>query len=421
MSIWARSGLLDYLNITVATGKTGAYAIAPMMVPPRPFVYCAAEIKQVVDLPVFTGIRINDPVIANDIIKNNEADMVAMVRGLLSDPEFANKAREGRTEDIRLCIACNEGCWAQWERREAITCMQNPEAGREATFRITPAKKAKKVMVVGGGCAGMKAAVVAKQRGHDVRLYEKTAELGGAILIPAKVPSRQELGQAVRNLKREVERLGITVYLNTEVTADMVAKEKPDVVIIATGGSVISDPRPDVVGPCAAIEIEPGTHVVTAEDVLEGKVGTGQRVVIADQQNFMKGLITAEFLADQGKDVSLVMPLSIRLTSANSYDIDIPTLAVQTLNIKTKGVKRIQDCEVKKAKPGKVILRDAFTEQPQELDADTLVLSYWRKANVKLYKELEGKVPELYRIGDALAPRKLINAIYDGYKIASEI
>jgi hypothetical protein len=209
--------------------------------------------------------------------------------------------------------------------------------------------------------------------------------------------------------------------LNTEVTADRVLQEDPDAVIIATGGTAVSDPSPDVVGPCRAIRIEPGSHVVTAEDVLEGKVETRGRVVIADQQNYMKGLVTAEFLADQGKDVTLVMPVPVRLTTPNSYDVDLITLAVQTMNIKMKGVKRIHDCEVKEARPGKVVLRDAFTEQLEEIEADTLVLSYWRRADPALHDELKGKVREIHRIGDALAPRRLINAIYDGYKVASEI
>jgi NADPH-dependent 2,4-dienoyl-CoA reductase/sulfur reductase-like enzyme len=417
MSIWEGTGLLDYLNVTI----NGVVAISPMMIPPRPFVYCAAEIKQVVDLPVFTAIRINDPVTANDIIQNNEADMVAMTRATLCDPELPNKAREGRLDDIRMCIACNQGCWGNWERRESITCTQNPEAGREGEFQITPSSNPKKVMVIGGGCAGMEAAVVAKQRGHDVSLYEKTSTLGGAILIPARAPSRQELGQAVRYLEHEIERLSIPVHLDTEVAADQVLREAPDAVILAIGGNAVTDPSPDVVGPSRAIRIEPGSHVVTAEDVLEGKVETGERVVIADQQNYMKGLVTAEFLADQGKDVTLVMPVPVRLTTPNSYDVDLITLTIQTMNIKMKGVKRVHDCEVKEARPGKVVVRDAFTEQTEEIEADTLVLSYWRKTDPRLYDELKGKVKEIHRIGDALAPRRLINAIYDGYKVASEL
>ncbi len=421
MPIWAKSGKIDFLHVTVAASTTMAYAIPPMMVPPRPFVYCAAEIKQLVDIPVFAVIRINDPVTANDIIKNNEADMVTMTRATICDPELPNKAREGRLDDVRQCIACNEGCWERWAHQAPITCMQNPEAGREGVFKIEPAASSKKVMVIGGGCAGMEAAVVAKQRGYDVSLYEKAAELGGAILIPAKVPSRQELGQAVRFLKHEVERLGIPVHLGAEVTAEEVLEQNPDSVVVATGATTIEDPRPDVVGPYAGIEIEPGADVVTAEDVLEGKAQTGNRVVIADQQNYMKGLVAAEFLADQGKEVTVIMPLPIRYLVANPYEMDASTHGVQIMNLKTKGVKRVSDNKVKRVQAGKVIIEDVFTQEEQELEADTLVLSYWRKADTRLHEELEGKVKELHLIGDALAPRRLIDAFYEGYKVASRI
>jgi 2,4-dienoyl-CoA reductase-like NADH-dependent reductase (Old Yellow Enzyme family)/thioredoxin reductase len=421
MPIWANSGKVDFLHVTVAASTTMAYAIPPMMVPPRPFVYCAAEIKQLVDIPVFTVIRINDPVTANDIIKNNEADMVTMTRATLCDPELPNKAREGRLDDIRQCIACNEGCWERWAHQAPITCMQNPEAGREGVFRIEPAAQPKKVMVIGGGCAGMEAAVIAKQRGHDVSLYEKAGELGGAILIPARAPSRQELGQAVRFLKHEVERLGIPVHLNTEMTVDKVVEANPDTVIVATGAITIENPAPDVVGPYASIEIERGADVVTAEDVLEGKAETGRRVVIADQQNYMKGLVTAEFLADQGKEVTVITPPPFRYLVANPYEMDASTHAVQILNLKTKGVKRVSDFKVKKAQAGRVTIEDIFTQEQQELEADTLVLSFWRKAETRLHGELEGKVKELHLIGDALAPRRLIDAFYEGYRVASEL
>lgn len=421
MPLWAQTGRIDYLNVTVSTYKSAAVAIPPMMIPPRPFVFYAAEIKQLVDIPVFAAIRINDPVTANDIVKNNEADMVVMTRATICDPDLPDKAREGRLDDIRLCIACNEGCWERTEKGQPITCMQNPEAGREGVFEIRPAAKPKKVLVAGGGCAGMKAAVVARERGYQVALYEKAGELGGAILIPAKAPSRQELGQAVRFLKHELERLGVEVHLNTEVTSALVEGLKPDVLIVATGGTTVENPIPEVVGPDAAIRIEQGTSVATAEDVLDGKAKTGQRVVIADCQTYMKGLLTAEVLADQGKEVTVVMPLPFRLLRMAPYDMDGPTMGIQMLNLALRKVKLVSGFELKKARPGKVVLRNVLTEEEQELDADTLVTAYWRKADDRLYRELKGKVKELYRVGDCVASRRLINAIYEAYKVAMEI
>lgn len=419
--IWADTGQIDYLNVTVATYKSVAVAIAPMMIPPRPFVYAAAELRQLVDIPVFTAIRINDPVMANDIVENGEADMVVMTRASICDPEMPNKAKSGRIDDIRQCIACNEGCWERIEHSLPITCMQNPETGREGRFKIEPAHTLKKIMVVGGGCAGMKAAAVAKERGHEVSLYEKGDELGGSILIPAKTPGRQEFSQAVRFLSHELSRLGVAVHMNTEVTPEMITQENPDAVIIATGSKTITQTTPDIVGPDAAIEVADGAHVVTAEDVLEGKVETGDPVVIADFQNYMKGMITAEFLADQGKDVTLIMPLAFRLLASNPYDIDKPTHAIQTINMTLKSVKKVSDFEVKYVEPGRVTIRNVFSEQEEQIDADTLVTCYWRSADTDLYNSLKGQVKELHAIGDSLAPRRLINAIYDGYTVAMSI
>lgn len=285
------------------------------------------------------------------------------------------------------------------KRAGRLRARQHPVTGREGVFEIRPTDNPKKVMVVGGGVGGMKAATIAKERGHQVSLYEKASKLGGTLAIPAAFTPRADLGQVIRFLEHEVKRLGVDVHLNTEVTASMIEQQKPDAVIVATGGTAIDNPAPDIVGPSAAIEIEKGTHVVTVEDVLQGKVETGQRVVIVDTQNYMKGLITAEYLADQGKDVSIVLNLS--------YRIDGPTIAIQIINLTLKNVRRITEHEVIKAAPGKVTIRHSISQMEEELDADTLVLSYWRKANNKLFNDIKGKVKEVYKIGDCAAPRKV--------------
>jgi mycofactocin system FadH/OYE family oxidoreductase 2 len=419
--VWDQTGKIDFLDVSIGNYKTIAPMIAPMMIPPAPFVYASAEIRELVNVPVFTAIRINDPVTANDIIKNNQADMVVMTRATICDPQMPEKANQGRLDDIRLCVGCNEGCWEQITSSMPITCAQNPEAGSEGVLKIEPAPEKKKVMIVGGGVAGMEAAITAKKRGHLVTLYEKSGHLGGALLIASKAPARAELAQVVRFREHEIKRLGIDVRLNTEVTGEMVAKENPDVVIVATGATTINDPSPGIVGVEASIEIDDGAHVVTAEDVLEGLSQTGQRVVIADLQTYMKGMATAEVLADQGKEATLIMPLPIRVLLANPYNMDGPTHIIQIINLTNKGVKRISDYSVKKAMPGKVIIRNHFTEQEETLHADTLVLSFWRKSNAGLFYELQGKVANLHRIGDCISPRRYIDAVSEGYHIGSSV
>jgi 2,4-dienoyl-CoA reductase-like NADH-dependent reductase (Old Yellow Enzyme family) len=418
---WDRTGQIDFLDVSIGNYKTIAPMIAPMMIPPGAFSYAAAEIRQQVDVPVFTAIRINDPVMANGIIENHEADMVVMTRATLCDPDMPNKAKADRIDDIRLCVGCNEGCWEQATRGMPITCAQNPEAGNEGNLQVLPADPVKKVVVVGGGVAGMEAAIMAKERGHSGVRFEKEPELGGALMIASTAPCRSDLAQVIRYRVHELDRLDVDVRLNTAATLEAIEKENPDVVIVAAGADTIESPDPDTVGIEASIDIEPGTHVVTAEDVLTGKVATGQKVVIADLQTYMKGLVTAEVLADQGKDVTVVMPYPIRGLAGNPYDMDGPTHTIQAINLTQKKVKRITDFAVKKAEPGSVFIRNHYTEEVETLKADTLVLSIWRKSRIKLFHELEGKVAELYRIGDCVSPRRYINAVEEGFKVGMQI
>jgi NADPH-dependent 2,4-dienoyl-CoA reductase/sulfur reductase-like enzyme len=394
--------------------------LPPMGFPPRPFVYLAAELRQLVNLPVFAAIRIIDPEMADDIIKNHEADMVVMTRATICDSQMPEKAREGRFDDIRRCIDCNEGCWDRTLRGQPITCIQNPESGREGVFDIVPASRVKKVMVIGGGCAGMKAAAVATQRGHQVSLYEKTDLLGGAVLTHAKAPTREEMSQVVRFLTHELDRLKVAVHLNTTVTSAMVEENSPDAVIIATGATTISEYGPDSVGPFFSIEVADGAHMVTAEDVLDKKVETGDRVVIADFQQYIKGLITADVLADQGKQVTLIMP-SGTLDNSSPYLVEGGNLIFHIRMLHMKNVVLLPGMMVKGVKPGKVVLRQLLTEEDMEVDADTVVTSFWRKADTKLYDELKGKYTELHKIGDCLSPHRLISAIYQAHKIARKI
>lgn len=418
--IWEENGYIDYINVTVGTYVSAGAGLPPMGFPPRPFVYLAAELRQVVDLPVFAAIRIIDPEMAEDIIKNHEADMVVMTRATICDPDMPNKAREGRFDDIRRCIDCNEGCWDQTIHHQPITCLQNPETGREGIFKIHPANSPKKVMVIGGGCAGMKAAAVAKERGHHVSLYEKTDELGGAVLIHSKAPSREEMSQVVRFLNHELDRLKVDVHMNTEVDAGLVEQENPDVVILATGAKTISDYGPGQVGPFFSLNIEDGAHVVTAEDVLDKKVETGDRVIIGDFQQYIKGIITADVLADQGKQVTLIMPTGTLFNRA-PYLVEGINFLFHMQILTMKNVAFIPGMMVKGAKPGKVVLRQLLTEQDQEVDADTLVTSFWRKADTRLYDELKGKSYQVHKIGDCLSPHRLISAIYQAYKVGMEI
>jgi NADPH-dependent 2,4-dienoyl-CoA reductase/sulfur reductase-like enzyme len=220
--------------------------------------------------------------------------MVGLVRGQMADPEFGNKAREGRVEDIRLCIGCNQGCVVEGRPK----CTQNLAASREATEigEIKPADRKKRVMVIGGGPAGMEAARVAALRGHQVTLYEKEKQLGGLINTLSLAPGREEFSQVTRYLSVQLPKLGVDIRLNTEITSEMVMRENPEVVIVATGS------RPYV-------EMPPGSEtsvVASPYQVLRGEVKIGRRAVVYECTGYQEGPTVADFLAERGVQVELI-------------------------------------------------------------------------------------------------------------------
>jgi NADPH-dependent 2,4-dienoyl-CoA reductase/sulfur reductase-like enzyme len=379
----------------------------------------AAEVKQVVDIPVFTAIKITDPQTAEEIIANSEADMVAMTRATICDPELPIKAKEGREEEIRLCMNCNEGCWGRAEELGPITCVQNPEAGREGELKIYPAASRKRVMIVGGGLAGMSAAKVAATKGHDVILYEKGQELGGQTLVASKAPLRGDLMEAVRNLEKDLSSLSVPIELGTEVTEQMVLDQNPDHVIVATGAKPITNPTADLVGPDMALDIHPDAHVVSAWHVLSGEAETGNRVLIYDVQPHLPGFTTADYLSAQGKEVEILMMGMRMLWSA--FDADGPTLMTHFMSLFMKNVKFTYMTALKSAQPGHCVVYNPATFVEHEIPCDTLVLSYWRQANDSLYRALKGKVKGLTRVGDAVTPRYMLQAVYEGYMAANDI
>ncbi len=287
------SGNLDYVNVSLGGGNV----IAPMGTPHGAYVYLAEGIKEVVKVPVFCIGRIVDPAMAEEIVTQKRADMVGMTRANMADPELANKAKEGRLGEIRPCIGLMT-CWSRTAHPEGITCGLNPSVGREEKFKITPAVKKKRILVIGGGAAGMEAARVAAERGHTVTLYEKEAYLGGQLMIASKTANRAEMKKPIEYYQNQLKRLGVMVHLGTAVTRETIGRENPDEIILASGGL----PKGMTI---------PGAgsgQVVQGRDVLLGTAKTGERVVVVAADGGMEGLGTAEFLADQGKSVEVLIP-----------------------------------------------------------------------------------------------------------------
>ena len=239
-----RDGLIDYANVCAAGthGLIGASYIVPsMFVETGPTLRLAEAVRTAISVPVLTAGRINDPRQAEHAIASGKTDMVGMVRAFISDPEFALKAAEDRPDDIRACIACNQACIGHRHSGHGVSCIQFPETGRELEYATRkPAKSKKRIAVVGGGPGGMKAAVVAAERGHDVTLYEKTSRLGGQVLLAQALPGRSEFGGLITNLENEIRRHGVVVEKNTEATPESLLADAPQAVIVATGATPTS-------------------------------------------------------------------------------------------------------------------------------------------------------------------------------------
>ncbi len=407
--VLTRDGKLDFLNVSVGTYVSTATVIDPMYFPLSSFVYCAAATKQVVDIPVFARGRITDPVQAEQIIASGQADMVSMVRAFIADPEFANKSREGRVDEIRRCIGCNQGCWARGTRDLTIgmslglTCTMNPEIGQDAVpgwGELIPAAEIKRVMVIGGGPAGLEAARVATLRGHRVSLYDRGTELGGLTLTAAKAPARDGFLDLGRYYTYQTKLLNIDVHLETEVTADMVREADPDAVIVATGSLPYF---PDIPG-------LDGENVCNVRQVLEGEVTVGENVVIIGGDEHIRALSVADLLADQGKKVEV---LSREYACGSALEPCTRQSLYQRLF--TKGVVLTPHTWVREVSENNVVAYNIFNNEERTISGvDTVIVSCGGTEDNTLYHALKDSVKEIHLIGDANGVRRIHDATRDG-------
>jgi 2,4-dienoyl-CoA reductase (NADPH2) len=278
---------VDALSINVGWHEARIPQIVTS-VPRGVFAYLSKGIKELVEVPVIAGHRINDPATAREMIGDGMCDMVAMGRPLIADPYLPEKSKTGREQEIVHCIACAQGCFDNIFKLKPVECLCNPRAGREKETAVQKTSTPKKVMVAGGGAAGMSAALSAWEQGHDVTIYEKGDRLGGQLYLAAAPPGRGEFAELAKDLEHQVALSSIQVVLNQSVNEDLLEKENPDAAILATGAVPMTPPIPGADLP----------NVVQAWDVLEDRVVTGKRVVIVG--GGAVGVETALFLADKG-------------------------------------------------------------------------------------------------------------------------
>lgn len=420
----------DMINVTGGWHETRVPQIT-MALPRAGYVYLAAGIKRAVSIPVMACNRINDPLLADRILRDGLADLIGFARGLIADPELPAKAGAGRFEEINRCIACNQGCFDTLFAGQPVTCLVNPRAGAEAARRVAPAARPRKVVVVGGGPAGMEAARVAALRGHSVSLYEQEDELGGQLLLAGIPPGRGEFLTFARYLETQLRKLNVAVHRGIRAAADQILNQNPDAVVLATGA------RPAV----PPIRGSEAPNVSQAWDILAGRADAGQEVVVIgggavglETALFLagKGTLDAEtlrFLAfNQAERWETLRPLLcegikkvavVEMLRKLGRDIGSSTRWTLLQDATRLGVKTYTRTEAKEITPAGVVAERDGKEI--FIPGDTVVLAAGARSENGLYAELKDRLAEVYLIGDAKNPRKALEAVAEGFETGRKI
>lgn len=386
---------IDMIHISAGTYESTWSIIPPMNIRPGWIVDHAAAVKNVVNIPVVTVGRINDPLMAENIIASGRADLVAMGRASLADPELPKKYAEGRLKDIRPCIGCQQGCLEILFKNEPIRCLVNPVLGFEYKNEMKKTANPKKVAVVGGGPAGLEAARAAALAGHVVTLYEKSGRLGGQFAAAAIPPVKGDISAYISWAADQIEKLGVEIRLGSEFTEDLFEKVNPDRVILASGSRPSRPPIPGI----------NGDSVVIAEDVLWGRSSTGKKVVVAG--GGMIGCETATYLATLGRHVTVVEMLP-SVASDEEFTRQVLMMKMfEEMHIETVTGARITAFDEK----GIAIERDGKTSH---IATDTVVLALGMTSDNSLAKKLEGRT-DVKVVGDSRDPRNALEAIREGF------
>lgn len=434
------SGLVDYFNSDAGSFSSFWMEIPPAAVEQGFFRPLHRELKKVSDLPVIAFGRIKQPDLAERILQLGEADLIGMARQLIADPETPRKLAEGRADQIRSCIGCNDGCIHQVVQEKGIRCVQNPSAGQELLLGerlLGKASAPKNVVVVGGGPAGLKVAEIAAKRGHRVTLLERDSVVGGQVRLAARQPLHEEVAEVTAYLEAAVQRLGVDIWLNVDADADQLLELGADVIVIATGSEpnlpggrrmgLPKDSWPSTsykLGMQADIAV-PGLdlpHVFSTDEVLAGASLPGTRALVIDATGHWETVGTAEFLKDKGCTVELVTAQAFpgrALEAANH--------ALFMQRASTKGIKMSPFVDVVGIDKDGVDAVDILSGTARRIEnIDFVVPGYPRRSRSDLFFEVQERLDsvgtvELFRIGDASAPRLIRGVLVEALEIGMAI
>lgn len=399
---------LDWVDVSAGARERNFWVVQPLYMPRGCLVHLSEGIKKVCKVPVVVAGRINDPRIAEHVLAAGQADIVSVSRAQIADPDFLFKTRDGKLDDIRRCMGCDQCMGKVVNVSEIVKCAVNFDMGRRVSeTEIKPTASPKKVVVVGGGVAGMEFARVASLRGHRVTLYEKEKELGGAMAsVASKIPklNTHDLTNSVEYLSAQLKKLSVKIVTGKSVTPDAVVKLKPDVVVLATG-SVPAVPRiPGITG----------KNVIVLDDYLKNRPDVGQKVVVLGGGH---GWETAVSLARENKETTLVEESGDVGDAPYITRMRRPALVLFSRDAK---LNILTSTRVHEINQYGVVVSDKEGKS-RLLVADTVIVALNRLPNNPLKKELEGKVKEIHSIGDCLEPNHSMEAIHSASRLARDI
>lgn len=394
---------LDALHVSRAVHIKDEFMWAPTTIHAGFSAGQVEEIKRAVSIPVITVGRYTEPQFAELMVKEGRTDLVAFGRQSIADPHMPRKAMEERLEDMTPCIACLQGCVANMYKGEPICCLTNPILGHDEAG-IPKAEKSKKVMVAGGGVAGLCAAFLAQWRGHDVTVYESRDTFGGNMRLAAYPPGKGDITNMIRSYITKCEKAGVKLVKNTEVTEDLVKQEKPDAVIVATGSRTLILPIEGIDNP----------DIIAGSDLLDGRRAAGKKVLVVG--GGMVGCETAAFLGEQEHEVTV-----IEYRDTVGADVIHEHRVFLMKDFKEYGIREITGAKVCRFYSDGVAYETADGELHETRGYDSVILSMGYRNYNPLGDKIEKLVPETYVIGDAVRARRALDATKEAYEAAMKL